>query len=396
MSRPSLNFANETRGKFCSKHKLPDMINVLSKRCEHEDGCMSQPAFNFASERRGKFCFKHKLPDMINVKSKRCEHEGCMLLPSFNFANKRGRKFCSKHKLPDMIYVSINRCEHDGCMSLIPSFNFAAERKGIYCFQHKLAGMINVTNKNCQSPKCRTLALFGLLNKRAQFCLLHKATGMINVVMEQKCCVLDCDDEYDFVFEGTKYCSKHMPNNDDIGMNTKRLCKYCDIRDVSTFVCKSCRNVKNKKEWGVVRYLRRVIDTPFEFNSSRMLQGCSKKRPDIYFDLPTHCVIVEVDENQHIAYEDGCECARINEIVNGIGGRPLTIIRYNPDSVRSATGLVKKTNAERLDLLVETIKRELVSVPEAFAVNMVQLFYDDVYSVYMEIKREDITNIVCI
>ena len=46
-----------------------------------------------------------------------------------------------------------------------------------------------------------------------------------------------------------------------------------------------------------------------------------KKRPDIFFDLSTHCVIVEIDENQHNSYEDICECARINEIVNGIGGR---------------------------------------------------------------------------
>ncbi len=52
-----------------------------------------------------------------------------------------------------------------------------------------------------------------------------------------------------------------------------------------------------------------------------MLQGCSKKRPDIYFELERHCVIVEVDEHQHNAYEDSCECSRINEIVNGIGGK---------------------------------------------------------------------------
>jgi len=27
-----------------------------------------------------------------------------------------------------------------------------------------------------------------------------------------------------------------------------------------------------------------------------MLQGCSKKRPDIYFELNSHCLIVEIDE----------------------------------------------------------------------------------------------------
>ena len=36
-----------------------------------------------------------------------------------------------------------------------------------------------------------------------------------------------------------------------------------------------------------------------------------------------------MSENQHNYYEDSCECSRINEIVNGIGGRPVIIIRYN-------------------------------------------------------------------
>lgn len=79
----------------------------------------------------------------------------------------------------------------------------------------------------------------------------------------------------------------------------------------------------NKKEWSIVRYLRKIIDTPFEYNSSKMLQGCSKKRPDIYFELNTHCVIVEINEYQHYAYKDICECSRINEIVNGIGGKSV-------------------------------------------------------------------------
>jgi hypothetical protein len=48
-----------------------------------------------------------------------------------------------------------------------------------------------------------------------------------------------------------------------------------------------------------------------------MLQECSKKRPDIYFELNKHCIIVEIDENQHNSYQNSCECARINEIVNG-------------------------------------------------------------------------------
>jgi very-short-patch-repair endonuclease len=52
-----------------------------------------------------------------------------------------------------------------------------------------------------------------------------------------------------------------------------------------------------------------------------MLQGCSKRRPDVYFELLKHCIIVEIDENQHKAstkteaYKDICECAQLSEIV---------------------------------------------------------------------------------
>ena len=146
-------------------------------------------------------------------------------------------------------------------------------------------------------------------------------------MLENKCCVLDCEAEHDMVSGGQKYCLKHCPNEMCANM-MKRLCKYCDIREKATHVCKDCRKMSCKKEWGIVRFLRKAIDTKFEYNSSRMLQGCSKKRPDVYFELPTHCVIVEIDENQHASYGDSCECARLNEIVNGIGGKPVVVIRF--------------------------------------------------------------------
>lgn len=68
-----------------------------------------------------------------------------------------------------------------------------------------------------------------------------------------------------------------------------------------------------------------------------------------------YCVIVEIDENQHNTYEDSCECARINEIVNGIGGKSVIMIRYNPDKVINMNKPLEFTQTERLELLVKTI-----------------------------------------
>ena len=130
-----------------------------------------------------------------------------------------------------------------------------------------------------------------------------------------------------------------------------------------------------------------------------MLQGCSKKRPDVYFELPTHCVIVEIDEHQHNTYEETCECARINEIVNGIGGRPVIIIRFNPDTTRVAGKVLPVRMGDKLDLLVSTIKEMIMTVPTAFMVKLIQLYFDDVNARqdnYVARRDEDITALVCV
>jgi hypothetical protein len=228
--------------------------------------------------------------------------------------------------------------------------------------------MVIMQNKNCQHSKCKETPIFGLLDKRPQYCIAHKQPNMINLVLENKCSVLDCNEEYNNNVDEIKYCNTHTPENALIGV--KRLCKFCDIKEESKFICKDCKKIQNKKEWAIVRYLRKAIDTKFDYNSSKMLQGCSKKRPDIYFELDKHCLIVEVDEHQHNNYGDSCECARINEIVNGIGGKSVIIIRYNPDVVKNKNKVLIIKQSNRIDLLVKTIKEELVKDYEIFIVKI--------------------------
>lgn len=127
-----------------------------------------------------------------------------------------------------------------------------------------------------------------------------------------------------------------------------------------------------------------------------MLNGCSKKRPDVYFDLDKHCVIVEIDENQHKSYSEVCENSRINEIVNGIGGRSVIMIRYNPDAIKNGTKKIEIDQKTRLDFLVKIIKEELVKDYDEFVVKTIYLYYDDNSKIYQKIKINDITNIVCI
>jgi hypothetical protein len=127
-----------------------------------------------------------------------------------------------------------------------------------------------------------------------------------------------------------------------------------------------------------------------------MLNGCSKRRPDIYYELLKHCVIIEIDENQHNTYEDSCECARLNEIVNGIGGKSVIVIRYNPDTVRNNGKILNISQLDRITLLVDTIKQELSAEYDTFIIKLIQIYYNDNNTKYQAYKAENITRIVSI
>ena len=357
------------------------------------NGCKKRPTFNLPTETKAIYCFEHKKENMIDVKHKQCQENGCNKHPTFNLPTESKAIYCFEHKKENMINVKDKRCQENGC-DKIPTFNLPTGTRAIYCFEHKKENMINVKHKRCQELKCKNDAIFGLSNKHPQYCNLHKKPNMINAYLYNKCSILDCDEQYEFIIDNTKYCLSHSPKQYEI--NIKRLCKYCDILEESKFICNNCKKISHKKEWSIVRYLRKVIDTKFEYDSSKMLNGCSKKRPDIYFELSKHCVIVEIDENQHKTYEDICECARINEIVNGIGGKSVIIIRYNPDIVRNNGKEIILTNKERLDTLVKIIKEELVKDYDKFIVKTIQIYYDDNNEKYEKIKEENITKLVCV
>jgi hypothetical protein len=49
-----------------------------------------------------------------------------------------------------------------------------------------------------------------------------------------------------------------------------------------------------------------------------------------------------------------------------------------------------------IDLLVDTLRKELVRSHDAFVVKMIQVCYDDDRVVYEPVKEEDITRLVCV
>ena len=370
------------------------MIDIKSIRCIH-DGCIKIPNYNLSTEKKALYCKEHKKENMIDVKHKRCIHNGCTTRPNYNLSTETKALYCKEHKKENMIDIKHKRCvDNDGCMTR-PSYNLPTETKALYCKKHKKENMIDIKSKLCQYIKCKNDAIYGTKNKRAQFCFEHKKENMINLYLDNKCNVDNCEKEHEIIIDNIKFCLTHCPDN-KIEIILKRKCKYCDIEEDSKYVCNDCKKIQHKKEWSIIRILRKNIDTKFEYDSNKMLNGCSKKRPDVYFELNKHCVIVEIDEYQHKTYEDKCECARLNEIVNGIGGKSVIIIRFNPDKIKNNKTTIDIPQKDRIDLLIKIVKEELTKDYENFVVKIIQLYYDDDYTKYEPIKEEDITDIVCI
>jgi hypothetical protein len=95
------------------------------------------------------------------------------------------------------------------------------------------------------------------------------------------------------------------------------------------------RNYKTK-ELSVVEYLTTDKETnSFDWRCDKQIEGgCSKKRPDLFLQLGSHVIIVEIDENQHIDYNTTCEGVRMMNIWGDIGFQKIVIIRFNPDSYK--------------------------------------------------------------
>jgi hypothetical protein len=67
-------------------------------------------------------------------------------------------------------------------------------------------------------------------------------------------------------------------------------------------------------------------------------RGCTSRRPDILLDLGYLVLCVEIDEQQHKAYDTSCEDVRLLQISEDIDERPLVVIRFNPDSYINKKG----------------------------------------------------------
>jgi hypothetical protein len=332
-TRPAYNKEGDTKGLYCSVHKLEGMVDVKHKTCIHE-GCKTQPAYNKEGDTKGLYCNEHKLEGMVNVKSKTCIHPGCKTIPNYNKEGETKALYCNEHKLEGLVNVINKTCIHPECKT-IPIYNKEGETKGLYCSQHKLEGMVNVRDKTCISEWCLTL----VTEKYDGYCM---------------------------------YCYMNLFPDEPV-----------------------LRNYKTKEQ-AVVEFVKTKFPD-FTWVTDKVVSGgCSKRRPDLLLDLGYQIVIVEVDENQHTDYDCSCENKRIMELSQDVGHRPIIFIRFNPDDYVDQNGknisscwgangnglcVIKKSKKSEWELRLTELNDQIQywSKPSHRTnktIEVVQLFYD--------------------
>jgi hypothetical protein len=345
-SRASFNFEGVKNGKYCQNHKENGMIFVLKIETCNEDGCKVRAIYNYLNEKKGIYCEAHKKENMYNIKDKRCENENCVKIASYNYNNQKEFKYCDEHKLENMVNLKSKKCEYideNGIRcKLMPTFNFSNETIKKYCGKHKENEMINVKHNTCIFNGCDKLAYCNYENETKRlYCCSHKLNNMVDL------CTKRCK------YNETSCCGKRA---------NKKYDGYCVMCYVHLFPNEPrTRNYKTK-EYKVNEFIKKYF-TEFTILYDKIIpDGCSKRRPDIYIDMGSHSIIIEVDENQHDGYENICENKRSMLLFNDLGNRPMVLIRFNPDDYYNKKGELIKScwslSKERIAIINRTKKDE--------------------------------------
>ena len=429
-TRACFNFAKTQIGVLCASHRLKGMFNVNSKKCRK---CVRQASYNFPDQKTSVLCKQHSEEGMVNVNSKRCRK--CVRQASYNFPDQKTSVLCKKHREEGMVCVRSKKCRYKGCVKQ-PVYNFLGKKKGVTCKEHSEQYMVNVFHKRCHDEKCLKYPTYNYPNqKRALFCKKHSKDGMY--IVSKKCCYDDCVKRALYNYPDQKralFCKLHIeegmvdvlnkrcafqncitqPSYNYFGNHRARFCvlhKSEDMVDTRVYSCDSCGlqfSFKNKSVEKICHYcnpssalklktkelhIKEVIEQAFpdlSFIHDRSIQSMEmidqkcvyrKFRPDFFFDLKTHVVIVEVDEHQHSSYDASCERVRELHISEAIG-RPTYFIRYNPDAYHVNGAAVRVHKSVREKRLVQVMSECLFSdnskcKDDTFLMRTVFLYYDE-------------------
>jgi len=350
------NVAGETKGLYCASHKSGIMINVIDKRCLHI-GCPKRAIFNEPGQKSRAYCDDHRSPTMVNMVTKRCLHPGCYVTPIYNIPNTRKATYCIDHKTSEMVNVLGKKCEHHGCIT-IAQFNEPGEKFGKFCSSHRTTTMHDVKHKKCEYDGCIKSPSYMLpTDTQPRFCASHKTVEMIDG-KHSKCIAAGCMTKPIYNEPGeTKpmYCLDHKSETMVDVFHKKcestwclsranpKYENYCIFCYMNTYPDKPVVLNYKTKEKTVVDAIVSNFPNMSWVSDKRVIDGCSKRRPDLLLDLGYQVVIVEIDENQHANYDCSCENKRLMELSQDVGHRPIIFMRFNPDEYINCNNKIVKS-----------------------------------------------------
>jgi hypothetical protein len=342
------------------------MVNLVSKRCEK---CDKISTFGYIGE-SARFCSEHKLVNMINVRDRKCER--CDKIPYFGYDGESAR-FCSEHKLVNMINVRDRKCERCDKISYF-GYDGGSAR---FCSEHKLVNMINVRDRKCE--KCDKIPCFGYDGGSARFCSEHKLVNMINV-RDRKCEKCDKIPYFGYIGESAKFCMKHredgmvdVKNRICPGYNTEcpvrtllagsehKYCVSCDPND-------SRRKRFKRYENAFFDYVDDKLDIyqrEFRVNFDSSETSKTYARIDGIIKQDDVVVCIEIDEDGHDNYE--CDEHRMHlvngELLQKYPGINIAWVRVNPNVEDDDQWSPKAINIrnKRFDNVIETINDILMT-----------------------------------
>lgn len=295
--------------KCCKSCKLPDMINIIDKICSCES--KKKPCFGFAEDDRPTCCKKCKKEGMVDIINKKC---GCSenRYSGFGFIGDDKPTCCKSCIKPGMINLINKTCECPE--NRRPAFGFIGDGKATCCKKCKKPGMKNIVTPtcNCESKK---QPIFGFPGERPTCCYSCKTDDMIDRINDKNMCSMNC---------GTR-------------ANSKKYQGYCFNCFINTYPDNEIVRNYKVKERHFTDYVEKLFPGKFTFDK-RIDGGCSGRRPDMFLDLLTHTIHVEIDEHDHIDRESTCESAKITGTFVDLAERPMVLIRLNPDKYSDVNG----------------------------------------------------------
>ena len=277
------------------------------------------------------------------------------------------------------------------------------------CEHNKQKCRCKICNPNCLCEhnilkggcKICNLDILCIHNKRKSICVVCKPNLLCEHNFRKGYCSL-C--------KGSQICEHGKRKSRCYLCNGIEICECCKVNYKNkkfNNYCMRCfiyifpdqpiaKNYKTK-ETSVAEFITTNFPN-FTWNlDKKIVDGCSKRRPDLMCDLGYQVIIIEVDENQHTDYDCSCENKRIMQLSQDVGHRPIVFIRFNPDDyinsnnekitscweITPKTGILKIKNNkndewnERLEILnLQILYWCNEENKTEKTIEIIQLFYD--------------------